>query len=129
LYTYVRNRPTSIIDPQGLSGYGNPVSGPTGPVGPSDPYAPGGAYYCPPKPCNAKCQCGNNGGTWTQNNGYDSWKDCMDKNWVDSPPSEGPPIPSGDLPPIIDILNWEMHGAICNHAGCSTSPSTFFPGS
>lgn len=51
LYRFARNQPLTGIDPLGLA-YGNPVSGPEGPIGPSNPYAPGGAYYCPPPdPC------------------------------------------------------------------------------
>ena len=55
LYGYVGNDPLDRIDPLGLA-YGNPVSGPNGPVGPSSPYAPGlpyypsGAFYVPPQP-------------------------------------------------------------------------------
>ena len=45
LYWFVGNRPINLTDPLGLQGYGNPVSGPNGPVGPSSPYAPGGPYY------------------------------------------------------------------------------------
>jgi RHS repeat-associated protein len=47
-YLFCNNNPVSETDPFGLEpGYGNPVSGPTGPIGPSDPFAPGGAYYVP----------------------------------------------------------------------------------
>lgn len=46
LYTYVENNPINEIDLLGLDGgYGNPVSGPNGPVGPSSPFAPGDSYY------------------------------------------------------------------------------------
>lgn len=45
LYWFVGNRPINVTDPLGLQGYGNPVSGPNGPVGPSSPYVPGGPYY------------------------------------------------------------------------------------
>ncbi len=44
LYWFVGNRPINVTDPLGLQGYGNPVSGPNGPVGPSSPYVPG-PYY------------------------------------------------------------------------------------
>jgi len=44
-YAYADGNPISLIDPFGL--YGNPVSGSDGPVGPSSPYAPGGAFYVP----------------------------------------------------------------------------------
>lgn len=45
-YDFASNRPISVIDKLGLDpGYGNPVSGPNGPVGPSSPYSPGGPYY------------------------------------------------------------------------------------
>jgi RHS repeat-associated protein len=44
LYGYVANRPINQVDPLGLA-YGNPVSGPYGPVGPSSPYDPGWPYY------------------------------------------------------------------------------------
>jgi RHS repeat-associated protein len=53
LYRYVANNPNDNDDPLGLDpGYGNPVSGPSGPIGPSSPYAPGqyypnGPFYCP----------------------------------------------------------------------------------
>jgi RHS repeat-associated protein len=41
LYAYVANDPVGKIDPLGLEpGYGNPVSGPNGPVGPSTPTGP-----------------------------------------------------------------------------------------
>ena len=40
LYIFVWNNPLSVIDPVGL--YGNPISGPGGPVGPSVP-----SYSCP----------------------------------------------------------------------------------
>ncbi len=49
IYEFVRNNSLSGLDPFGLE-YGNPVSGPNGPIGPSDPYAPGGACYSKP-PC------------------------------------------------------------------------------
>ena len=40
-YGFVKNRPIIVIDKLGLEpGYGNPVSGPNGPVGPSSPYGP-----------------------------------------------------------------------------------------
>ena len=43
LYEYVGNSPVNAVDPLGLApGYGNPISGPNGPVGPS-PF--GGAGY------------------------------------------------------------------------------------
>jgi RHS repeat-associated protein len=48
IYVFVRNNSLNGIDELGLE-YGNPVSGPNGPVGPSDPWAPGGAY-CPHQP-------------------------------------------------------------------------------
>ena len=44
-YAYADGNPVSMIDPFGL--YGNPVSGPNGPIGPASPYAPGGAFYVP----------------------------------------------------------------------------------
>lgn len=44
-YGFVRNSPFFYYDLLGL--YGNPVSGPGGPVGPSSPYGPGGAYDDP----------------------------------------------------------------------------------
>ncbi len=41
LYGFVKNTPLTIVDKLGLEpGYGNPVSGPNGPVGPSSPYQP-----------------------------------------------------------------------------------------
>lgn len=43
-YLPVYNRPLDHYDPDGL--YGNPVSGPDGPIGPSDPY--GGSADIPP---------------------------------------------------------------------------------
>ncbi len=43
LYCFVGNNPINSTDPFGL--FGNPVSGPNGPVGPSSPYAPGGLNY------------------------------------------------------------------------------------
>ena len=60
LYDYVDNNSINLIDPFGLDpGYGNPVSGPTGPIGPSDPYAPGGpygpVYNPPPVSCSEAC--------------------------------------------------------------------------
>jgi len=60
LYDYVDNNSINLIDPFGLDpGYGNPVSGPTGPIGPSDPYAPGGpygpVYNPPPVSCSEGC--------------------------------------------------------------------------
>jgi hypothetical protein len=47
LFAYAGNHLPNEIDPLGFSGggYGNPVSGPSGPVGPSNPYAPGWPYY------------------------------------------------------------------------------------
>jgi hypothetical protein len=46
LFAYVASNPINRLDLLGLApGYGNPVSGPTGPVGPSNPYAPGWPYY------------------------------------------------------------------------------------
>jgi RHS repeat-associated protein len=43
LYGFVGNSPVNVVDPLGLApGYGNPISGPNGPVGPS-PF--GGAGY------------------------------------------------------------------------------------
>ena len=42
LYRFVGNDPLNRIDPLGL--YGNPVSGPNGPVGPSSPYDLGQGY-------------------------------------------------------------------------------------
>ena len=69
LYWYIGNRPISVTDPFGLEGYGNPVSGPNGPVGPSSPYIPGGPYYPdgylftpPPDPvgdCFNRCMAAN----------------------------------------------------------------------
>ncbi|MCF7669660.1 MAG: RHS repeat-associated core domain-containing protein [Verrucomicrobia bacterium] len=44
LYNYVGNDPLNWIDTLGLA-YGNPISGPNGPVGPSSPYSPGLPYY------------------------------------------------------------------------------------
>jgi RHS repeat-associated protein len=44
LYGFVGNNPINKIDYFGLA-YGNPISGPSGPVGPSDPYSFGGGYY------------------------------------------------------------------------------------
>jgi hypothetical protein len=45
-YAFCNDNPISETDPFGLgAGYGNPVSGPFGPVGPSSPYAPGMPYY------------------------------------------------------------------------------------
>jgi RHS repeat-associated protein len=44
-YAYADGNPISIVDPFGL--YGNPVSGPDGPVGPATPYDFGGALYSP----------------------------------------------------------------------------------
>lgn len=44
-YAYADGNPISLFDPFGL--YGNPVSGPNGPVGPSDAYAPGGVFFSP----------------------------------------------------------------------------------
>jgi RHS repeat-associated protein len=50
-YAFCNDNPISNEDPFGLEpGYGNPVYGSTGPIGPSDPYAPGGAYYVPYTP-------------------------------------------------------------------------------
>jgi hypothetical protein len=47
-YCYADGNPISNVDPFGLSpSYGNPVSG-SGGTWPSDPYAPGGAFYLPP---------------------------------------------------------------------------------
>jgi hypothetical protein len=43
LYEFVGNSPINYVDYFGL--YGNPISGPNGPVGPSSPYVPGGPYY------------------------------------------------------------------------------------
>jgi RHS repeat-associated protein len=111
LYLYLGNDPVRRIDPLGLI--------------PTDEGVAGGF----PQGCGPEQACKNVGGKWTKNNGYSSWQECMDKNWRDDPPSSGPPMPHGDLPPIVDILSWLMHSAICNHAGCSTSPSHFFPGS
>jgi RHS repeat-associated protein len=42
-YCFADGNPISEVDPFGL--YGNPVSGPSGPVGPSSPWASGGGYY------------------------------------------------------------------------------------
>lgn len=44
-YAYANGNPVSEADPFGL--YGNPVSGPDGPLWPSSLYAPGGALYVP----------------------------------------------------------------------------------
>ena len=44
LYGFVGNGPINKFDAIGLA-YGNPVSGPDGPVGPSGPYDFGGGYY------------------------------------------------------------------------------------
>jgi hypothetical protein len=56
LYAYINNNPVDQNDPLGQHAYGNPLSGPNGPVGPSDPYSPGGAYYVPPAPsCMENC--------------------------------------------------------------------------
>jgi len=41
-YLFAYNRPIDHFDPDGL--YGNPVSGPEGPVGPGDPSQSGGPY-------------------------------------------------------------------------------------
>jgi RHS repeat-associated protein len=47
-YAFCNDNPISLTDPFGLGpGYGNPISGPNGPIAPSDPYAPGGLYYVP----------------------------------------------------------------------------------
>jgi RHS repeat-associated protein len=72
LYSYISNNPINRTDPLGLSGYGNPVSGPNGPVGPSSPYAPGGLYYpngylYTPAPdpvgeCKSRCFAANRAG-------------------------------------------------------------------
>jgi hypothetical protein len=72
LYWFVGNRPINLTDPLGLQGYGNPVSGPNGPVGPSSPYAPGGPYYPngylytpPPDPvgdCISRCMAASGAG-------------------------------------------------------------------
>ncbi len=76
LYAYVHNSPLTYIDKLGLApGYGNPVSGPNGPVGPSSPYGPGGSYYpngylYPPAPNY------NNWDDW--DDGYMTcWSRCM----------------------------------------------------
>jgi hypothetical protein len=56
-YGFVGNSPLNYVDELGLA-YGNPVSGPNGPVSPADPYAPGGAYYVPyqrPPTCVESC--------------------------------------------------------------------------
>jgi hypothetical protein len=133
LHTYVMNMPINMFDDFGLSpGHGNPVSGPSGPVGPSDPYAPGGAQYCPSKPCDAHCRCEIFGGAWTQNNGYSSWQQCMDNNWRSNPPSTGPAPPHAGLPggsAPWTFLSWQLKRAICSHSGCSLNPSHYWPGS
>jgi RHS repeat-associated protein len=67
LFDFVGNRPINSIDPLGLA-YGNPVSGPNGPVGPSDPYGPGWPYYpngpfykpSSPPPCVNTCKAEEN---------------------------------------------------------------------
>lgn len=52
LYGFVGNHPLNAIDPLGFASYGNPVSGPNGPVGPSDAwsaslYYPNGYMFVP----------------------------------------------------------------------------------
>ena len=55
-YSFVDNSPVNLLDEIGLK-YGNPVSGPDGPVGPATPYDPGGPYN--PRP--------NQGSPWYAN--------------------------------------------------------------
>ena len=72
LYRFVGNKPVNYTDPLGLDSYGNPISGPNGPVGPSSPYAPGGPYYpngylytIPPDPvgdCINRCMSASGAG-------------------------------------------------------------------
>ncbi|MBU6408937.1 MAG: hypothetical protein KGR98_00990, partial [Verrucomicrobia bacterium] len=82
----------------------------------------------PPDP--DQCACKKAGGKWTPFNGYDSWADCMDKNWPTDPPSSGPPVTyGGDIPPGLDQLQWLLESAICHFPGCSKYPSHFFIGS
>ncbi len=45
-YAFADGNPVNYLDPYGLA-YGNPVCGPDGQMYPSDPFAPGGAYYVP----------------------------------------------------------------------------------
>jgi RHS repeat-associated protein len=71
LYRFVGNNPVNNTDPVGLA-YGNPVSGPNGPVGPSTPYAPGAPYYpngflytrapTPVADCVDRCMAANGAG-------------------------------------------------------------------
>lgn len=44
-FAYADGNPIILIDPFGMNG--NPVSGPSGPVGPSSPYDVGGVFYSP----------------------------------------------------------------------------------
>jgi len=45
-YMFADGNPVNYLDPYGLA-YGNPVCGPNGQMYPSDPFAPGGAFYVP----------------------------------------------------------------------------------
>jgi len=45
-YVFADGNPVNYVDPYGLA-YGNPVCGPDGQMYPSDPFAPGGAFYVP----------------------------------------------------------------------------------
>ena len=54
-YAFVENNSLNLVDFSGLEpGYGNPVSGPNGPVGPSDPWGPGGVFS-PVRPQPLSC--------------------------------------------------------------------------
>jgi RHS repeat-associated protein len=60
LYGFVGNNPVNWLDPLGLEpGYGNPVSGPNGPVGPSAPTGTSFPVPQAPPPANIP------GGPWT----------------------------------------------------------------